>query len=395
MTERRAGFWLDTYMAYTQQAEAPDSYHLWSAISAVAACLQRKVWLNWGFFNVYPNLYIILVGPPGTRKNTAIDIAMDLIQDIKTVHFSADCTTGPSLVEAIKESEAILIFDDGKKMTHCSITVVSKEFKLFLKADINMSTWLTDLFDSRKIWTYRTKNKGTYPVEGVWLNLIGGVTPSWFSHSMAHEAIGEGFTSRILFIVEEAPRKLTAHPRLTPIEFRMQEDLIHDLNIIHSMKGEFRLDAEADEWFTQWYEHPKDNPLRLDDRFSGYFARKHIHLLKTAIVVSACISNSQIITLLNMEHALDLIESTENRMVDAFGAAGRSIMSADIDDVMKLLKKYERLSREQILSQIWRDVSPLNVDHVFKTLQEMKLVEIEPDGKGKIWYKWIRKEEEK
>ncbi len=68
-------------------------------------------------------------------------------------------------------------------------------------------------------------------------------------------------------------------------------------------------------------------------------------------------------------------------------------MSADIDDVMKLLSKYKRLSREQILRQIWRDVSPLNIDHVFKTLQEMRLVAIEKDDVGKIWYKWIGKEE--
>jgi len=335
----------------------------------------------------------MLVGPPGTRKNTAIDIAMDLIQGVKTIPFSADCTTGPALVEAIKESAQLTEFDDGAKMKHCSITVVSKEFKLFLKADENMTTWLTDLFDSRRLWTYRTKGKGTYPIEGVWLNLIGGVTPSWFTSSMINEVVSEGFTSRILFIVEYEPRKLTAHPRKTESDSKLEEALIHDLLMIHSMKGEFQLDSEADKFFVNWYENPIDNPLRNDERFSGYFARKHIHLLKTAMVISACISDSKIVTRLNIEHALDMIESTEARMIDAFGASGRSLMSADIDDVMKLLRKYKRLSRDQIWKQIWRDVNPMNADHVFTVLQDMKMIEKAIDGEGKIWYVWIKEEE--
>ncbi len=31
---------LDTYMQFTEESESPDSYHIWSAISGVAACLE-------------------------------------------------------------------------------------------------------------------------------------------------------------------------------------------------------------------------------------------------------------------------------------------------------------------------------------------------------------------
>ncbi len=393
MIERKAGFWLDTYMKYTFQSEAPDSYHIWSAISIIAACLQRKVWLDWGFFDIFPNLYIILVGPPGARKNIAINIAVSLTRGVKGVMFASDCTTGPALVEAIKECEAVTEFENGKKVKHSSITIVSKEFINFIHVDDHMMTWLTDLFDTHEEWKYRTKGRGTYPIEGVWVNLLGGITPTGFTKVVPDEVIGEGFPSRVVFVVEEGPRKLTAKPKMTAAEIELRNALTHDLRIISLIKGEFHLDEEADAWFVQWYEHPKPNVFRDDKRFSGYFARKHIHLLKTAMVVSACISSNKIITKLHLEHALDLLNGTEGSMIEAFSSTGRSLLNTDIDDVRKLLKKYRRLSKDQLLGQIWRDVNPMHFEYVFGVLKDMKLISEEIKD-GKIWYKWIKEDED-
>lgn len=395
MPDRKAGFWLDTYMQYTAQSEAPDNYHLWSAISVIASCLQRKVWLNWGFFNIFPNLYIVLLGPPGTRKNTAINIATSLTDGIKHINYIADSTTGASIVEEFKLSLSeypVSINKHGKIIKHSSVTVVAEELSIFFIIDKDMIKWLTDWFDCKDTWVYKTKGKGVYPIEGQWLNLIGGATPSSFASTVSVTAIGEGFASRIITVVEDAPRKLTALPELTPEEILLYEKLAYDLQQMNNLQGEFKLDMEAKIWFTNWYENPVPNPMRQDERFAGYFSRKHIHLLKTALIISASTSDKMVINIDHLQYALNLLENTEVRLIDAFGATGRSIMAADIDDVMKLLKMYKRLSKEQILNQIWRNVNPLHFDAVFTTLKDMKLI-VEDIIDGKLWYVWNKKEE--
>jgi len=389
---RKAGFWLESYMKYTQQSEAPDNYHLWTGVSVIASCLRRKAWLNWGFFDIYPNMYIILIGPPGARKNTAISIGVALTDGIKGIFTGSDCTTGPALIEAIKECE-IEDTIDGKSFRHSSITIVSKEFVNFITVDKDLITWLTDLFDTHAVWTYRTKGKGTYPIKGVWLNLIGGITPTGFSKVVPDEVIGEGFPSRVVFVVADGPRHLKARPQLTLAERQLRLDLVEDLHTISQIKGEFNLAPDATEWYTNWYENPIEDALRSDKRFSGYFARKHIHLLKTAMVVSACTDDSRIVSQPHIEYALTILEATEAKMIEAFGATGRSIMSSDIDDVIKLLKKYKRISKDQILSQIWRDINPMHIDHVFNMIKEMDLLTVEVDVNEKVWYKWKEKPE--
>ena len=63
--------WIDGYLDYTANTEPKASYRRWAAISAVAAALQRKCYLVIGSETFYPNLYVILTGPPAARKKPA------------------------------------------------------------------------------------------------------------------------------------------------------------------------------------------------------------------------------------------------------------------------------------------------------------------------------------
>ena len=64
MKDRILDSWIDNYLIYTDNSEPPRMFRLWSAISVIAAVLQRKCKLPWGTLTFYPNLYTVLVGPP-------------------------------------------------------------------------------------------------------------------------------------------------------------------------------------------------------------------------------------------------------------------------------------------------------------------------------------------
>lgn len=391
---RKCKNWLDTYIEYTAKAESPGSYHQWCGISVIAACLRRQTWVNMGHFEVYPNMYIVLVGPPGCRKNSAINIATKLAFKLDDVKFSADATTREALIRAIAGSAATLELDGMKEpYVHSSLTIISKELSVFLGTNnTDLLSLLTDLYDCHDKWEYRTKNMGIDTIRGEWLNMLAGTTPTWLVGSVPMNAIGGGFTSRVIFVVENGPRHRNARPVLSQHEKNLRENLWSDLEQISMMKGEMTLTDDGEKWFINWYEKIAYRST-TDVRFDGYFERKHIHLLKTAMIISASFSNDRVITKEHLASALYIIEQLESKMVDAFGAAGRSIHAPDIDGVLRYVEENKTISREQLLKSVWRDISPKDIDVVIHTLIEMKQIE-KYVSNGILYYKHVPQKEE-
>jgi len=63
-SKRNFSNFLSTYMEYSAFSEAPDRFHFWTAVSAIAGALQRKCWIDMGYFEFTQNFYIVFVAPP-------------------------------------------------------------------------------------------------------------------------------------------------------------------------------------------------------------------------------------------------------------------------------------------------------------------------------------------
>lgn len=389
---RKNDNWLKSYLEYTKPLESPTNFHIWCGLSIVAATLRRRVWVDIGF-EVYPNLYIVLVSGPGRcRKTSAITTAIKLITHLPDVKFSADATTRESLIRSLKDTEQLITCADGKIRAHSSLTVVSKELSVFLgTGNHDLLSLLTDLFDAPERWEYKTKNptgnppRTTDTIYNVWLNILGASTPAWLVGSMPLTAIGGGFTSRVIFIVEDNVRHKNAFPRLNK---ELASSLMEDLEEISMLSGEIVMTEEAINMFGDWYDK-KDDKI-TDARFQGYMERKHVHLMKVATVLSVCdIKSNMTIEAYHIRQATDLLNGIEKNMVRAFGAAGRSPIAPDIDTILTAIKNSGGLiEKTQLLSVIAMDVHPKEIDIVASVLRDMGHIDISYDViKGKTFYK--------
>jgi hypothetical protein len=100
--------WLQKYLAFTYENEAPEIYHLWSGITILAHVLGRKVRLDRGYFTTYPGqMLTFLVGPPATRKSTAIDIATELLRELPDVNIIANKLSAPILLDSLDRGMVI------------------------------------------------------------------------------------------------------------------------------------------------------------------------------------------------------------------------------------------------------------------------------------------------
>lgn len=395
--------WLESYLDYTENSESPISYHTWCGLSVIAGALQRKVYLKWGLGRViYPNLYAVLVGASGrTRKGVAIGIAKDFLKNLPSITVVPESSSGrQAMILAMKR--ALSNFSDpsdNKIKFHSSVTAFSEELSVFLgQGDIAYLSNLTDWYDSKDDWEYETVGRGKDTLQGLCLNLMGGTAPDWIQSMIPQEALGGGFTSRIIFIVEEVKRKIIPKYVVTPEEERLKELLQIDIERISQLAGEITFTPEAEQLYIDWYIEQDTalsagKPVITDPRFAGYCERRATHIQKLMILCSASRGDDLKLNADDFRRAHKLLSDAEKNMPKTFGGLGKSKMSDQSDAVINYVKKTGITTRKALLQKFYRDIDPMTLANVEVLMQQMGAVKIKLNPEtGDKTYIWIGEE---
>lgn len=394
--QRKFPDFLSAYLKYSEKSEPPMNYHIWTCLSIIAASLQRKVYLRWGFKTLYPNIYIVLIGPSGCRKGTAMNIGKDLLQEINGILMASESTTREALIRDMKDGvNTFTDTSDGLLKWHSSVTVFSEELSVFLgQQNIKFLADLTDWFDASDTWTYRTKGSGTDKLVGVCVNILGATAPDWLRSILPQEAFGGGFTSRVIFVVEDQKKQIIPDPRIPEEIQRMRPDLVHDLEMINSMTGEMVFLDSTMEIYSEWYTRQSKAPAIKDPHFAGYCERRAIHVLKLSMVLSASRSNSRVIEPQDFKRALALLESVEPRMPRAFLGLGRAKYSEMTAQIFEYVKKVGACSQADILNKFDLDLDEYTLQLIMKTLSARKVIDMNyVSDRGDWFYKYTGKGE--
>ena len=385
--------WLDAYMQYAEDLESPKAYSIWTGISVLAGTLQRRVKLQWGYQPLYPNLFVILIGPSGrTRKGEAMGLGSNLFEKLQ-LPVAAESITTEALIR--KMSNIATVFQDPdtkRQVPHSSLTVFSKELAVFLgQNDLKFLSLLTDWYDSHDNWVYETKGSGKDTLQGVCLNLLAATAPDWIQSMLPPEAYGGGFTSRVIFIVEEHKRQVVLIPK--PPNEDLQKALIKDLGHIKLLKGSFTMSPEAIDVYKNWYMKQEEGirnnkPAIADSRFTGYCERRATHIKKLCMSLSVSRSDELIIELEDFKRAREILESAEKTMDKTFGGLGRSPGGIACHTVLEYLIEHGETTRSIIQRLYFRDISAEMLDIVEKTLIRAQFMEMERIG-DTMDYKYI------
>jgi hypothetical protein len=347
MSKRNYDDWLQAYVDYASFSEAPTRMHFWAGVAAVAGALRRRVWINMGYFNWYPNHYIIFVAPPGVvSKSTTSAIAINILRKVPGINFGPDVVTWPALVTAFAAAGETFTYNE-EMYTQCALTLESSEFgNLVNPQDRDMIDLLVTLWDSKTgAFKKVTKGSGNDTVENPWINMIACTTPSWIAGNFPEYVIGGGFTSRCLFVYADTKRQLRAYPRkhmppdLRETEIKLTQDLEH---IASDLVGPYQLSDDAESWGEEWYaahdlSPPKD--LANDDRFGGYLARKQTHIHKLAMVLAAASRSEMVITKDDLITADTMVSQLEESMQQVFSKIGRTEVSVQAEKLVKFIAR--------------------------------------------------------
>ena len=381
MSTRLVPDWIDGFMEYTSNSEPPSSFKLWAALSVLSAALQRKCYLEWGPITFYPNIYVVLVAPSGrARKGTAMSFAEDFISDIN-VNLAAEAITREALIRALSDTTDNIQIAPGQLEFHSSLTVFAPELTVFLGYNNpQLMSDMTDWYDCRKKWTYRTKNMGTDEILGVYVSLFGATTPDLIRSALPLDAIGGGLTSRIIFVYEPNKGKVIPDPFLTDNELAMREKLKADLDRNHCLRGTFNVTKSFVELWTEWYLAQDNNPPFEDHRFAGYIERRPNHAMKISMLCNVSRSDKMILSDIDLQRAIDILTFTEQKMQQTFSGVGKAKDADIVTRVMTEIASRGEILQSKLQTMFYFDADKRTMEGVIDTLRAMKFIKTIREG---------------
>lgn len=385
---RKLENWLSVYGKMTSVCqESPSIFHLWVGIATISGVLGRKIWIQHPPSALYSNLYIVLVSPPGkSRKSAAISTGVRLMGKIQGVNLSAEELSRQALIRDMANSANTFLIGD-KLITHSSLTAVTSELSVFLGIkNLPLLATLCKLFDCEDKFAYRTIHRKMDLIINPWLSILGATTPDWLVSSLPMDAIGGGFTSRVIFVVSEDRGNLKPRGKPPPEAIKMEIDLIDDLVDISIIKGEFSWSKDAGEMYDDWYINYK--PPTTVNWLAGYFERKPSHIVKTAMILAISESSELVIEKCHLEEAFEIFTMTELEMPRAFSGIGRHELSQDTFRVLRLIETAGSIKQSSILAKNWQHFGKYELERIVDTLVAAHKVKRELKN-GDWWFEMI------
>lgn len=362
---------LDSYLEFVKESEAPFIFRKWVGITLISSCLQRKTWMSWET-DIYPNLYVVLVGPSGSRKGTAMWPGRKLLSEAGIIT-SVESTTREALIEVMMDIN--LSYEDPRfpndpLAIHNSLTIFSPELSVFLGHDnLDFISALTDWFDCSDPWGYMTKARGREEISKVFVTLIGATTPELIQINLPQDAVGGGLTSRIIFIYSRAPTKPVPFPPNPFDNPEKMEVIKQQMYRMINMVGPFEVSQEYRDVYGPWYRSTfGDSIFQNCKQLEPYLTRRSLHLRKLSMICSASRSDEMVLRGEDFERSLGFLVEAERFMSSTFSGYGRLDYSQYIPQVLSMIVDKGEVFFSDILARFSSDLNRGELEDIVGSL---------------------------
>lgn len=404
---------LQEYLEYVEDTETPRIMHVWAALTGVGACLGRRVQLPFGITDIYANMFVLLVGPPGVRKSTAINLMQKRLRHATKVRFAPEDTAGArqGLIIALEnkdeepeekeraELEAAAAALDLDTLNGYNITIdnrdahvmfaVASEFSSFIGHNaIDMVTFLNKVFDGED-YDYKIRT-ARHKLHNPLLSILGGTTPTNIATALPASAIGHGFTSRVILV--HANKKYKKVPRPSKLDPVIEKSIDATLSFLSNTFDGDMLESDA---AANMIDELYDVEIKLNDpRFIYYMDRRQQHLYKVAISLAAS-RRSRKIEKSDVEEANLILTYTEQFMPDALGEYGLSPLSTAKQKMLEFIQHAQAPVTTNILWAVMnRDMKTIDFrNSLAELVNSNKIMEVHTNQGQAYVYKDVETEE--
>lgn len=415
---------ISDFVAHCRGYETPTAYCLWSAIFYISSAIKREAWIDWGYGRMYPNFFIILVGPPGiVKKGTVMELGYEVFKDVrkfihdpnlkemKRFNILRNKASAEALVTVMadnrkKHGEYYDFVDrkgekklvDGKPVRYhrtSEISIIVPELATMLsRADYArpITTTLMDLYDCKDQWEVTTQIRGKELLTNLCTNFFGGVTPKGLARSVPEEASEDGFLSRCVLVYQKSTNRVYSVPRIIgPSTEELSKKLAW---IAEKTIGVHTFSPEALKYYDKWY-HGWRKILESAERPYAS-SRMAVQARQLSLVLKASrFSDHPVIELQDIEDATRIIEKTAGTYKGLFEKVDNNVFFDQLSVLESKLMRRKKMIRRELLISSRYTAEELNslLNHLVQTGR----IKVFRDGSktdyvskdGKEEYHWV------
>lgn len=338
-------------MEWNHGTEVSEDYFFMAGLSTLAACVNGQIWVRQGKFIHYPNLYIVLLGPPANGKTVAIDRAEEIVRGVGEITVSGQSETAEGLVRFMRDKCLRTMVVDNETIPFTPISLYLSELSNFFGKDpAGMVDFITGVWDrGGRTFHRRTKGQGEDIIPRPNVNLLAGTTPAWITQYLKADIVGGGFTRRVIMtnVLGRDPNNRVAWPEDKPEQLRARDSCIAYGKVLRGLYGEMKLADDAKALYTHWY---NTRTVPKTDEELGYFGSKPALLFKTSMLLAISREPELVIKKNDVEVALAILERSETHRHRVFQSMGRNELSAVAGRVIDMLLAVEPIAYKDTLT---------------------------------------------
>ncbi len=372
--------WLEDVLKAVDAVETPRSYLKWACLVAISSVVKDNVFLKkGGVYQLYPNLYVLLVGESGLKKSFATNLAKTLIKKVDNTRI----ISGRSSIQGIIQDLSNAVTKPGKPpLVKAHGAIISDEFSASLIDDPKTFDIMTNLYDRHYNDEWKNMLKqGTEMLKDVCVTFFTATTPDKFKEMIGATDITGGFIARTVIVKEtrRAKKNSLVDDDFIPIDY---DKLVEHLVSISKLTGAFTWCEDARSAFKTWY---NDLEPELDN--TGVLNRIHDTVLKVSMLLSLSRGIDMKITLQDLEDAMILLANYVRDVKDVTEGVGKSEFAPKIKRFLEVIMTSPEYSITKAAMQrkCWKDFNVYELDVVVETLITAKAITKEQIGSATMF----------
>ena len=390
---------LADYLAYVAPVRGSLKYHKWSFLTVCSALLEKRVWIDLSQVGlIYPNMFVMLVGPSGAGKSTSSRIAERLLHatnaqfqdDACKIKFAPDVVTPAAFIEELLANKKEIQIGE-QRLTYSPIFIHASEMAPFIN-DIGGGSLMSDLlkfYDNEDSFKKKTRGAGAEYIIGPCVTFLADTTPTFMAQHFPREATSDGFTARFIIVNEPRYIKKIAFPQPPnrEIELKIKSDMLR----LALVKGQLRLSDSAIPFYISIFDETENMLMRESSSslFRSYLARRPVHLLKLATILSLLESNTMLIDRHHLEEAIALLKELEPDMTTVFASTDMDWSKDSGHQVLQAIPYHpiEMESRQLYKSMLNSAIFPhaIKLEAALDTLVKAGKIKVRTEGVKKFY----------
>jgi len=333
------------------KSEVPEVFHFWSLVSLIAATVENRVWYQvYKHDKLYPNLFIVLIGPSGLGKGVSIGHAVRMAENSTTINKYRGRATAAHLVDYLGKPKK----DEwGQQMlADPKLWLIMDELRNDISPNVKMIEdfvfMMTELYTaSNYTIDTGTRTHGNVTVKEPLINWLAGTTESDLREIMSTHLMRSGFTARTCFIWGKNNFGKRCMDITYPEDYEeVFQHICVRLWMLQKANGAFAITKTAKVEATIWYDtrpEPEEELL-----FAAWNRNKEL-FYKFAMILCLADGGPMVINHKHVVRAIGMVD-----MVNACGdklirAASESSSTMPLNDITRYIQRKKKVSHTELI----------------------------------------------